>query len=218
MARSMKASADTTIRGKAILVIAVFAALALFGIAMAIYDISVGRTVLGVLFAIVALIFILLLLIKLNSVFGTYIKLRDGALLTKSWANNFLPYDINGGFLSDMRPAKTKLTEIPINELSLVLVGTKEFVKRNVTSGKSFAKAIYPYEHSKKKSSLISSMDLFYVETVDGESSFMCIYGYDVNAVSQIIIELCNENPDLYVKVGSKEYKRSIQKLQAKNK
>ncbi len=217
MTGSVKAAADSSIRGRALMIIAVYAVLFLFCFVMAIYDISTAKFGLGIPFAIAAIIFVVLSLLKLNSVFGTYIKIRDNALYMKSWANDFLPYDINGGFLSDLKPAKTKLTEIPAEELSVVLVGTKDFVKRNASeAGKRFVKTLYPYEHSRSKRGLISSMDIFYVETVDGECSFMCIYGYDPEAVIDVIGELYDINPDLYIKVGSKAYKRYVKQLQAK--
>ncbi len=213
----IKACADSRIRGRALVVIAVFAAFALFCIAMAIYDITTGRTAFGVMFAAAALIFIVLLLLRVNSVFGTYIKVRDGDLYLKSWVNDFLPYDINGGFFSDMIPSKTKLTEIPAEEISLVLIGTKDYIKRNATiAGKRLAKALYPYEHSRKKTKkeLISGIDIFYVETYDGECSFMCIYGYDPEKVVEVIGELYDLNPDIEVSVSSREYKRHIRALQ----
>lgn len=216
MAYSVKATSDSSIRGKAMMGIALYAALAVFSLIMAIYDISTARIIFGVLFGLVAIVFVLLLLLKLNSVFGTYIKVKDDNLYMKSWMNDFLPYDPNGGFLSDMKPSKTKLTEIPVEEIDTVLIGTKDFVKRNVSgSGKKLARALYPYERSRSKKELISSMDIFYVETIDNDCSFMCVYGYDPESVVNIIGELYEINPDIYIKVGSRAYKRYIKKLQA---
>lgn len=217
MAYSVKATANSSLRGKALASIAAFAVLAMFSIIMAIYDISTGRQFFGILFALAALIFIIMLLLKANSVFGTYIKVKDGALYMKTWVNNFLPYEINGGFISDLKPSKTKLTEIPAEDISLILVGTKDFVKRNITpAGKRLVKELYPYEHTsnKTKRELISSMELFYIETYDGECTFMCIYGYDPKAVVDVIGKIFSLNPDIYVKVGSREYKRYVKNLQ----
>lgn len=214
---SVKACANTKTRGRAMLVISVFAILTVFCVAMAIYDIVTGRRAFGIMFAAAALVFVVLLLLRVNSVFGTYIKVKDDALFMKSWVNDFLPYDINGGFLAEMIPSKTKLTEIPVEEISLILVGSKEFIKRNATvAGKRLAKALYPYEHSarKAKKELISKMDLFYVETFEGECSFMCIYGYDPKKVVDVIGEVYSMNPDTAVRVNSREYKRYIKALQ----
>ena len=214
--RSITATANATIRGKAMIVIAAFALLALFCIVMAIYDIANSILLFGLLFALAAFIFIILALLKVNSVFGTYIKVKDRTLYIKSWVNGFLPYNPDKGLFSDMKPAKTKLTEIPAEDLSVILIGTKDFIKRNATTaGKKLAKALYPFEHSAKKSrkNLIASIDLFYVETNDGECSYMCIYGYDPKTVVDVIGRLYRINPDLYVKVSSREYKKHIMKL-----
>lgn len=216
-AYSVKACADTKTRSRAMLVIGVFGVLAVFCIAMAIYDIVTGRRAFGILFAVAALVFVVLLLLRVNSVFGTYIKVKDDVLYMKSWVNDFLPYDINGGFLSEMIPSKTKLTEIPVEEISLILVGSKDFVKRNATiAGKRLARALYPYEHSgrKAKKELISKMELFYVETFEGECSFMCIYGYEPKKVVDVIGEIYAMNPDAAVRVNSREYKKHIRALQ----
>ena len=98
-----------------------------------------------------------------------------------------------------------------------MFVGTKDFIKRNATiAGKKLARALYPYEHSSKKSRkrLISAIDLFYVETVDDECSFMCVHGYNAKAVVDVIGTLYRLNPDIYVKVNSREYKKYIRELQ----
>ena len=216
--QSVKATANASIRGKAMIIIAAFTLLALFCIGMAIYDIANSILLFGLLFALAAFIFIVLILLKVNSVFGTYIKVKNDTLYIKSWTNGFLPYNPDKGLFSDMKPAKTKLIEIPADELSLILIGTKDFIKRNATTaGKKLAKALYPFEHSSQKSRkrLISTMDLFYIETKDGECSYMCIYGYDPKTVVDVIGRLYKINPDLYVKVNSREYRKHIMKLKS---
>lgn len=214
-----KASVDRKMKSRAFAVIIVFGVFALFCIAMAIYDITTGRTAFGVMFGLAAIIFVILLLLKVNSVFGTYIRCKNDTLCMKSWVNDFLPYDINGGFFAEMLPARTKITEIPVDEISMILIGTKEYIKRNATSaGKKLLKALYPYEHSsrKTKKNIISSIDLFYVETYDGECSYMCIYGYDPKKVVDVIGDIYMKNPDVYIRVSSKEYRKYIIKLREK--
>lgn len=218
--QSVRATANASIRGKAMIIIVVFTLLVLFCIGMAIYDIANGILLFGLLFALAAFIFIILTLLKVNSVFGTYITVKNNTLFMKSWTNGFLPYNPDNGLFADMKPAKTKLIEIPADELSVILIGTKDFIKRNATTaGKKLAKALYPFEHSAKKSrkKLISTMDLFYVETNDGECSYMCIYGYDPKTVVDVIGRLYKINPDLYVKVSSREYRKHIMKLKEIN-
>lgn len=217
MSTSVKATANMHSRGKALAVIAIYALFAIFSMIMAIYDIATDKVLFGILFAVAAFIFISLMLLKVNSAFGTYIRIKGNSLQMKSWVNDFLPYDITGGLITELKPAKTKITEIPIDEISAVFVGSKDFLKRNAAeAGRRLVKALYPYEHSAKKSknAMISSLDLFYIETVDNDCCFMCVEGYSPADVVEIIGTLYEYNSDIYVKVNSREYKRHIQKLQ----
>ena len=191
---------DTTI------IIVLYAVLAIFSAIMGFYDLATDRNLFGVLFLIAAAIFSVLLLIKGNAVFGTYLKIRSDVLYMKSWANGFLPYDVNGGFLSDLKPSKTNIITIPADEISTILVGTKDFIK-----------ALYPYEHSSKKSkkNMISGLDMFYVETKDGKCAFMCIQDFDVKNVVEIMNEIYKVSPMVSIKVNNREYKRYVARLNA---
>ena len=204
---------DTTI------IIVLYAVLAIFSAIMGFYDLATDRNLFGVLFLIAAAIFSVLLLIKGNAVFGTYLKIRSDVLYMKSWANGFLPYDVNGGFLSDLKPSKTNIITVPADEISTILVGTKDFIKRNMTeAGRDFIKALYPYEHSSKKSkkNMISGLDMFYVETKDGKCAFMCIQDLSVKNVVEIMNEKYMVSPMVSIKVNNREYKRYVAKLNAR--
>lgn len=212
----IKATVKPSSKGKTIVAITLYALLTLFSVAMAIFDFVSGQILFALLFMISAAIFIVLLLIKGNAAFGTSIALEGNELLLKCWANDFLPYDVNGGILSDMIPAKTKITVVDAEDITMVLVGTKDFIKRNSTeAGKGFIKAIFPYEHSsnKSKKNILTGLDLLYVETAD-DCAFMCIHDYDPEDVTNILKELYTINSDVMIKVNSREYKRHIMKLQ----
>ena len=103
-------------------------------------------------------------LIRINTVFATYISTDRMNLFMKNWNNDFLPYDYDNKvkILSEFIPAKTKIVEIPLNEISKVLIGTKNFIKRNVAPDSDFVKNIRVLEKSKDfyKKKTISSMDI----------------------------------------------------------
>lgn len=213
----IKATVKAKSQGKTVVAIALYALLTLFSVAMAIYDFVSGQALFGILFILSAAIFVVLLLIKGNAAFGTGIKFDGNDLQLKSWTNDFLPYDVNGGILSDLIPAKTKITTIPVEEITTVLIGTKEFVKRNATNaGKKLIKALFPYEHSssKLKKNMLNALDLLYIETTDEDCSFMCIHDYDPADVTKILKELYNQNPNIIIRVNNREYKQHIAKLQ----
>ena len=217
--RLIKATADAATRKKAVISILAFGLLAILSIVMCVYDITVGLRLYGILFGIAAVMFIVLLILKINSVFATYIKAQNNVLYMKSWANDFLPYEIGGSFFADLKPSRTKITQVPFDEIETILIGAKDFIKRNMSeSGKAFAKAIYPHERTGNKSrkKTIATMDMIYVETNNNECCFMCIEDYDPKSVVDIIGAIYDYNPTLYVKVNSREYKRYITKLMSK--
>lgn len=197
--------------------IAVYAILGLFSTVMAFYDMATGKRLFGILFLIAAAIFIILLLIKGNTVFGTSLKIKGNTLYLKKWDNSFLPYNADSGLFSDLKPAKTKTVSVDAGDISAILIGTKEFVKRNMSeSGRKFVKALYPYEHSSKKSkqAMVAGLDMFYLETNDGDCAFMCIHDYSVKNVVAIINEIYTVNPTVSIKVNNREYKRYVTKMQ----
>lgn len=208
-----KARVNSSIRVKALVIICAYAALFLFCLGMGIYDILMDRALYGILFIIVGIIFIALMLLKANAAFGTYVQLKGRTLYMKSWANNFLPYDVNGSFISDMLPSKTKIMEIPVDEISYVLIGTKDFIKKNATiAGKKLQRAIYPYEHSKKKfkNEVLNHMELMYVETIDDSCAFMCVHDYDAEKIVKIVKTMYSMNEGLSVKIGSSTYRKYL--------
>ena len=111
--------------------------------------------------------------------------------------------------LSEFIPAKTKIVEIPLNEISKVLIGTKNFIKRNVAPDSDFVKNIRVLEKSKDfyKKKTISSMDILYVETFEKECYYMPIVKFDTRNVTKIVQMIQRINPELLIRVSSREYR-----------
>lgn len=216
-ANTVTATVNPKKRGSTTALMIFYAVLALFSVTMGILDFLTDRRFFGILFLVAALIFVILLLIKGSTVFGTELKFQDNTLHMKSWDNHFLPYNPDGGIFADLRPAKTRIVSVPAEDITTILIGTKDFVKRNVTeSGRKFLKALFPYERASKKSkrNAITALDLFYIETKDA-CAFMCVHDYTIKNVVAVINEIYKLNPDVSIKVSNREYKRYIMKMQS---
>ncbi len=211
MASKLKARTGIGYRRRNAVIVVIFAVLAFVALSMAIYNLFTKN----ILFAIACLIATVLaatyVLIRINTVFPTYLALDREHLYMKSWSNDFLPYDYDNKvkILSEFIPAKLKLVEIPIDEIKTILIGTKNFIKRNISSDMEFIENVRPLEMSKDfyRKRTISSMDIFYVETYDMECYYMPIVKFANNDVMKIVQTIQRRNAATEFKSGSKNYR-----------
>ena len=186
MASSVKACTNSRYRKTNIVIITILSLLSCFALVMVIYNLIKGSYLFSIAWFIATILASTYVLIRINTVFATYISTDRMNLFMKNWNNDFLPYDYDNKvkILSEFIPAKTKIVEIPLNEISTVLIGTKNFIKRNV-----------------------SSMDILYVETFEKECYYMPIVKFDTRNVTKIVQIIQRINPELLIRVSSREYR-----------
>lgn len=206
-----KAKTSKKYRTKNELVIGFVGLLSCFGLVMLIYEFVSGNALFGISYTIAAFLGFTYVIIRINTVFATYLAADRENLYMKNWSNDFLPYntDCKVKLVCEFIPAKTKITEIPIDEISLVSIGTKNFIKRNASEGSSFLTDIKKFEDTRDyyRKKAVSSMDLFYVETYDGGCSHMPIDRFEKAAVTKIVKGIIKKNPNAEIKVNSRDYR-----------
>lgn len=191
-------------------IVGLFAALAL---AMMIYSFVTGKILFALSYLIALILAATFIIIRINSVFVTYLATDLTNVYVKNWVNNFLPYDTQSKLkvISEFIPAKTHLLEIPITEIKSVYLGTKNFIKRNTGLDSEFAGDVRRYESSKDyyKKKTITGMDIVYFETYTGESCYMPVVRFNSRDVTKVINAVQRKNPDVDIRVSSRDY-RSI--------
>jgi hypothetical protein len=191
--------------------ITVVGLLSCFGFVMLIYEFIAGNVLFGISYTIATLLGFTYVLIRINTVFATYIAADKNNVYMKNWANDFLPYDADSKIklLSEFVPAKTKVVEIPIHEISKIAIGTKNFIKRNIGENSTFPQAIKRFETSRDyyKKKTVSSMDLFYIETVDGGCYYMPIDKFETSNIVKLIKGIQKFNPNIDLRVNSRDYR-----------
>lgn len=206
-----KAKTSKKYRTKNEIIIGIVGLLSCFGLVMLIYEFVSGNALFGISYTIATFLGFTYVLIRINTVFATYLAADRENLYMKNWSNDFLPYntDCKIKLVCEFIPAKTKITEIPINEISRVSIGTKNFIKRNASENSSFLADIKQFEDTRDyyKKKAVSSMDLFYVETYDGDCSHMPIDRFEKSAVIKIVKGIMSKNPNADVKVNSRDYR-----------
>ena len=214
MATELKACTNSRYRRTNTVMIVICSILTVFSLVMAIVSIAQRKYLFMAAWIIAMILLATYIIIRINTIFTTSISTDTVNLYMKNWSNDFLPYDYSYKIkiLSEFVPAKTKTLEIPISEIRTIIIGTKNYIKRNLDSDTDFAKNIRALENSKDfyRKHTISSMDIFYVETHDGECCYMPIVQFGTRELVKILQTLRYRNPGIVIKSGSRAFKRLI--------
>lgn len=198
------------------IVIGILSALSLLALIMLILDFINGKILWGVFWILALILALSYVVIRINSVYTTYLASDKKNIYMKNWVNDFLPYDADNKvkFIREFIPARTKLIQIPIEDIATVLIGTKNFIKRYGEDNEEFRLNLKPLEKSKDyyQKKTVQSMDLIYVSTYDGECYYMPIVKFTPRDVSRVLQFIQRANPEAEIRVNSREFRLSLKK------
>lgn len=211
MATEVRARTKAAYRRKNTILLFVLVVLTCFALVMSVYNLVNRSWLFFVAWLIATVLAATYVLIRVNTVYPSYISTDRENLYMKNWVNDFLPYNYGSKIkiLSEFIPAKTKIVEIPLDEISMVVIGTKNFIKRNVPAEMEFVKNIRSLEKTKDfyRKRTVSSMDIFYAQTYAGECYYMPVVNFDISSVVKIVRVIQRANPGLVVKISGKDYR-----------
>lgn len=203
-------------RNRSGIAIGILSALSLLSLVMLILDFINGKILWGVFWILALILALSYVIIRINSVYTTYLATDKKKVYMKNWVNDFLPYDADNKIkiFREFIPARTKLIQIPIEDIATILIGTKNFIKRYGEDNESFRVNLKPLEQSKDyyQKKTVQSMDLIYVSTYDGECYYMPIVKFTPRDVSRVLQFIQRANPETEIRVNSKEFRMSLKK------
>jgi len=211
VAYSVRARTKPSYRRRNSIIIAIMSAVALAAVILAVYNLTVSKIAFVISYLIVAFLCITYVIIRVNTVYTTYIAADKKSVYLRRWANGFMPYATSFpiAILREFIPAKTELEEVPINEISAVYIGTKNFIKRNAKTKEEFADEVAPFEKSKDFTvkRTVQTMDIFYIETFGGEYTFMPIAEFGTKPILRLLKHINLRNQDTEFMIYSKTYR-----------
>lgn len=205
MAYKVKSSAKPSYKRKNTIVIAIMSLFALFAVIMAVWNLVDKKIAMFISFLIAAFLCVTYVVIRANTVYPTYIAADKRSVYMRRWRNGFMPYAVKFpiAILREFIPEKTELVELPIEDISAVYIGTKNFIKRNAVTAAEFADEVEPFEKSKDFTTkrTVQSMDIFYAETTDGEYVYMPIMYFGAKSMLRLLkhINLRNQNTEFFI-------------------
>ena len=208
---TIKACSDKSYRRNTAIVVGIVGIFAALALALMVYSFVAGKILFAVSYLIALILAVTFIIIRINSVFATYLATDLTNIYIKNWVNNFLPYasESKVKLISEFIPAKTHIMEIPITEIKSVYLGTKNFIKRSAGMDSEFSGDVRKYETSKDfyQKKTITGMDIIYFETYTNESCYMPIVRFNVRDVTKVLDAIRRKNPDVEIRVSSREYR-----------
>lgn len=213
MKHQYKAAAKTSrqYRIKNLTSAAIVFVISCFGLFMCIYSFIQKSWIFGAAYLIAVLLGFSYVVIRCNTVFSTYIATDDDYVYLKNWENDFLPYRVDqkrNRLFAELLPAGTRIMEVPVDDVAFIMLGTKNYIKR-YSNNPEFAKAVRPFETNKDfyKKKSVSTADLIYLMTYDGNFCFMPIEGFDPKQVVGVLSAIREINPDVEIMANSKKFR-----------
>ena len=211
---SVTARTKASYRRKSAIIIGIVALLSCAAVVLAVYNMLEASWFFVISYLIAAILGITYVSIRMNTVYPTYIAVDKQSVYMRRWVNGFMPYNtkFRPAILREFIPAKTELVECPLKEIKTVYIGTKNYIKRTAQTGAEFGDDVEPFEKSKDFTvrRAIQSMDIFYIETVDGSYTHMPISEFTAGAVIKILRYINTANPDTEFGICSRAYRRFI--------
>lgn len=192
--------------------ISVMGAVCAVALVLAIMSIANANYLYALLYAAAAILAAAYVVIKINSVMPLYIAADDENVCIQNWRNGAFPYDINfkPSFFADFVPDRVIKTEIPIERITRIFVGSKNYLVRNLADT-DFAKRAEAIEKARRtEKNAVRRMDFICISDTDGEIYFMPVNDIDYAALAELVNYIFRKKPDIEIKCNLRDIRTRL--------
>ena len=185
-----------------IIKIAIVAAICVAGLALGVYSVIVRNYLYAALYLIAIILGLAYVIIKINTIMPAFIAADQTKVYMQCWENGAFPYKINfkPAFFADFIPAKVTNKEILIDDIETVLVGSKNYLVRNL-EGTGFVEKINQISKTRKtESGALRRMDFICIGDKNKEILFMPITDMDEGEIAKVVNLIYRKNPEVEIK------------------
>ena len=165
-----------------------FGSVSIAGLVLAIYSLAIGSFLYVAWYIVAFCLGLSYVIIRINTVFPTYIATDGEKVVLSVWKNGIMPYTLpeKATLISDFIPEKIKTNEIDMENIDCVLIGSKKYLKRNLDEDE-YPEILKRLENDKHFEGILKRMDFLYIQTKTGENCFMSVTGFDPKEISEFI-------------------------------
>ncbi len=195
-----------------IILISIVGAITIAGIFLAAYSIMIKNYLYAILYIISVILGLSYVVIKINTITPSYIAIDNETVYMQCWENGIFSYNIHfkPSFFADFIPAKVIMKEIPINKITKLYVGSRNYLSRNLENT-SFTTQILKLEtirHSEAEA--IRKMDFICVLDDKNNISFMPISDMNTDTLARIVNHVHRKNENADIKCNLRELRSKL--------
>ncbi len=181
-------------RREYIIKISLVGSISLLGAILAVYSISVASYMFAAWYIAAFLLGLSYVIIRVNTVFPTFVATDGERVILSAWNNGVLPYTLpdKPTIVSDFIPERIKTSEIAVNDIDTVLIGSKKYLERNLSEDE-YPPILTRLGADRHFANTLKRMDFLYIRTKNGENCFMSVTGFDIKGLGEFVgvIEKC---------------------------
>ena len=192
--------------------ITVVAVICAAGILLAAYSILVKSYLYAALYIIAVILGLAYVVIKVNSDIPCYLAATRDTVCMQCWDNGAFPYRINfkPAFIADFIPARVQRQEIPIADIKSVMVGSRNFLARNL-EGTSFPKRMDEIAKSRRtEKGAVRKMDFICILDKRDRVYFMPVTDMEPDALARVVNLIHRKNADAEIKCNLREIRNRL--------
>lgn len=206
-----KAGISAKVKKQGIIKLTVIATVAVVGIIFSAYSLINSQYLFSLMYFIAACLGTIYSVMKINTILPPSIECDLHLLYMSTWDNCIFPYNVSfkPAWFADFIPAKTKCYEIPLCEISSVVIGSKAFIIRSLPDSNADAAFNRILHGNSRASEAAKRCDFFYVTLKSNSSFFMSVNGFDIDELYNIVDRIEHN-------VNALEFKTNIRLLRKK--
>lgn len=183
-----KVSIGEKVRRDHVIKISLVGSVSLLGLVLGIYNLAVSNFLFALWYVLAFMLGFSYVIIRINACFPTFIATDGEKVVLSSWKNGIMPYTLpeKPNFISDFIPEKIKTSEIAMEDIDSVIIGSRRFLKKNLGE-EEYPDILIRLDADKHFDNVLKRMDFIFVRTKVGENCFMSITDFDLLGVNDFL-------------------------------
>lgn len=183
-----KISIVANVRRNHIIKISLVGSVCLLGLVLCIYSLVIKSFLFALWYALAFVLGLSFVIIKINACFPTFIVADSTKVTLSAWKNGIMPYTLpeKPNFLSDFIPEKIKISEVSMEDINSVIIGSRKFLKKSL-SEEEYPEILKRLDENKHYDSVLRRMDFIFIRAKSSENCFMSVTDFDILGIKDFL-------------------------------